>query len=79
MYYFCVHIKRNYKISRKISSEIIIESFVFQDTHTRRPRSYQGALIVKVMGAPVRVPHPTQASIHQQKTYVNIKITASFM
>ena len=45
MYYFCVHIKRNYKISRKISSEIIIESFVFQDTHTRRPRSYQGALI----------------------------------
>ena len=49
MYYFCVHIKRNYKISRKISSEIIIESFVFQDTHTRRPRSYQGALIVKVM------------------------------
>ena len=48
MYYFCVHIKRNYKISRKISSEIIIESFVFQDTQTRRPRSYQGALI----GAP---------------------------
>ena len=36
MYYFCVHIKRNYKISRKISSEIIIESFVFQDTHTRQ-------------------------------------------
>lgn len=64
MYYFCVHIKCNYKISRKISSEIIIESFVFQDTHTRRPRSYQGALIVKVMGAPVRVPHPTQANIH---------------
>lgn len=30
MYYFCVHIKRNYKISRKISSEIIIESFVFR-------------------------------------------------
>lgn len=79
MYYFCVHNKRNYKISRKISSEIVIESFVFQDTYTRRPRSYQGALIVKVMGAPVRVPHPTLHSIHQINTYFIIKFTVSFM